>query len=136
MNESTTKHSQQPPHDRYSNSTSTTMRFSLATLLAAASAASAEICPDGNGLYYKGRSGYYQVQCGVEYWTKTNLDSFSSSSAVDCASSCDSWSSKNPNSPCAAGSYLSTSKKCYLKPGDLTAEKRSNSNVISLILTH
>ena len=62
------------------------MRFNLITLIAAASSATAQICPDANGLYYKGRSGYYQVQCGVEYWTKTNLDSSSGSSAVACAS--------------------------------------------------
>jgi len=62
------------------------MRFVLATLLAAVSATSAQLCPDANGLYYKGRSGYYQVQCGIEYWTKTNLDSASGSSAIACAS--------------------------------------------------
>jgi hypothetical protein len=62
------------------------MRFTIATLLATALAASAELCPDANGLYYKGRSGFYQVQCGTEYWTKTNLDSSSSSSAIACAS--------------------------------------------------
>jgi len=62
------------------------MRFTLTALLVTALSVSAEICPDANGLYYKGRSGYYQVQCGVEYWTKTNLDSSSASSAVACAS--------------------------------------------------
>ena len=62
------------------------MHFTLITLIAAAASAMAQICPDANGLYYKGRSGYYQVQCGVEYWTKTNLDSSSGSNAVACAS--------------------------------------------------
>jgi hypothetical protein len=62
------------------------MRVTLLTLAVTATSASAQLCPDANGLYYKGRSGYYQVQCGVEYWTKTNLDSASASSAVACAS--------------------------------------------------
>jgi len=60
------------------------MRFSTIAFLAAGASAQS-LCPVADGLYYKGRSGYYQVQCGVEYWTKTNLDSSSISSGVACA---------------------------------------------------
>jgi len=137
------------------------MRFTLIALASAIATASGELCPDANNLYYKGRSGDYQVYCGIEYWTKTNIDSFSSSSAIACASyvflclfmrpnvltrtahsSCDAWTAKNPTSPCAFATnptspcaFATSSNKCYLKPGDLTADKRSNSGVISVILT-
>lgn len=60
------------------------MRFSLVALMAICALAQ-NPCPVADGLYYKGRSGYYQVQCGVEYWTKTNLESSSISSGIACA---------------------------------------------------
>lgn len=54
--------------------------------LALVAAQSAPTCPDANGLYYIGVTGYaYQVDCGVEYFTPTNLASQPAADLATCA---------------------------------------------------
>jgi hypothetical protein len=48
-------------------------------------------------------------------------------------SQCESWTKANPTQPCAAGSFDVANSMCFLKPGDLNAEKRNNAGVISTI---
>jgi hypothetical protein len=130
------------------------MRASTAgIMIVAVNAVAAQLCPAANNLWYRGSSGaLYQVSCDVEYWTQTNLASRSIADPIACAryvptscsvchvanempllSACDSWTTENPTKPCAAGSWERSTSLCYLKPGDLTAQRRNNTNVVSTI---
>ncbi|KAK4163816.1 hypothetical protein QBC43DRAFT_370321 [Cladorrhinum sp. PSN259] len=113
---------------------------SLTTLLTALSAGAVtaqQLCPAANNLFYQASSGrFYQINCGIEYWTKTNLDSKQPiGDPIACASACDTWTANNPSRPCAAGSWENSTNVCFLKPGDILVDKRNNTDVVSLVLT-
>jgi hypothetical protein len=64
------------------------MRFFAAILLGAASvsSAAAQLCPAANDLFYQaGSRDFYQIQCGIEYWTRTNLAASTIEDPIACA---------------------------------------------------
>ena len=65
------------------------MRFSTSTVLVVLStglATALDFCPAADGLFFYGRNGnHYQVQCGIEYFTQTNLKSSTTADPIACA---------------------------------------------------
>jgi hypothetical protein len=64
------------------------MRFTT-TIIAALStglATALDFCPTANGLFFNGGNGnHYQVMCGIEFFTPTNLKSSTINDPIACA---------------------------------------------------